>query len=132
MLPHGKGCCGGMQKGEIAMRNIFKNLDMEQITDRVSDIKDQVGGIRYRRPWTTGSGNGARLAFVGLGAALAVTAILAFRNRKQVARFCAQCGTDLMDKIQNTPLKERAGKIMDKMNGSGDAHETHQENFQAI
>ncbi len=111
------------------MKNFFRNIDTDQIKDQISDIKDQVQDIRFRKPWTMGRGTPS-LVFVGLGAAAAVAGIVMYRNRKKMAGFCAQCGSDLMEKLERIPIKEKAGKVMDKMNGSLDPAESHLENYQ--
>jgi hypothetical protein len=113
------------------MKNIFKHIDMEHVKDQISDIKDQVQDIRFRKPWTTGSPT-PRLAFVALGAAAAVAGIIAYRNRKKMARFCSQCGSDLMEKLEGTPIKEKAEKIMDKVNGALDRNGSRMESPQPM
>lgn len=113
------------------MRNIFKNIDLDQVKDQISEIKDQVQDIRFRKPWTTGSPT-PRLAFVALGAAAAFAGIILYRNRKEVARLCSQCGSDLMGKLENSGIKDKAGSVLDKAQSVFDRNGSHVESPQPM
>jgi hypothetical protein len=113
------------------MRNIFKNIDMEQVKDQISDIKAQVQDIHFRKPWTKGSPTPG-IAFVALGAAAALAGVVLYRNRKQVARFCAQCGSDLMGKLESSGIKDKAAHMLDKAQAAYDRNGSHVESPQPI
>lgn len=103
------------------MMNFLKNVDLEQVKDQISEIKDQMQDMRFRKPWTTGSDK-SPIAFMAVGAALALLGTALYKNRKEVANFCSGCGSDMKDRWENSGIKEKAEKMMSKVkNGSHDS-----------
>lgn len=100
------------------MKNWMKSVDLDQMKDQLSDLKDQVQEIRFRKPWTMG-GDNAPILYLALGAALAWTASALYKNRDEVANFCTSCGTKLKNTLNKSGLKEKAGRMMDKAEDRG-------------
>ncbi len=100
------------------MKNFMKNVDIDQIKDQMTELKDQVADLRFRKPWTRGE-ESSPVLFLAIGAGLAFAAITLFKNRTEVANFCSNCGASLKEKWESSNLKEelkdKAGKIMDKV-----------------
>ena len=96
------------------MKNFFKNVDMDQVTDQISDIKDQLQDLRFRKPWTSG-GSAAPIGFMAIGAALTLLGVTLYRNRTEVANFCSQCGAELKDKWESSGMKDKAEQIIGKV-----------------
>ncbi|MDB5047794.1 MAG: hypothetical protein JWO30_865 [Fibrobacteres bacterium] len=102
------------------MKNFFKNVDLDQVKDQIAEIKDQVQDMKFRTPWTRGSDT-SPAAFMAIGAAAALLGVTLYRNRKEVAHFCSNCGADLMGKLESSGIKDKAGQILSKMkNGAQD------------
>lgn len=103
------------------MKNFLRNMDLEQVKDQISDIKDQMQDIRFRKPWTAGS-DSSPMAFMAIGAALALLGTALYRNREEVANFCSSCGAEVKDRWQSSGMKEKAERMMSKMkNGAQDS-----------
>jgi hypothetical protein len=113
------------------MKNFFKNVDLDQVKDQIAEIKDQVQDLKFRTPWTKGSAT-SPAAFMAIGAAAALLGVTLYRNRKEVAHFCSNCGAELMGRFESSGIKEKAEQIMSKMkNGSQDAKgQANQERYQ--
>jgi len=79
------------------MKNFLKNVDIDQIKDQVTDLKDQMAELRFRKPWTRG-GESSPLLFIAIGAGLALAGVTLFKNRNEVADFCSNCGASLKEK----------------------------------
>jgi hypothetical protein len=112
------------------MRNFFKNLDMGDVKDQIADIKEQIQDIRFRKPWTRGDET-TPAAFMAIGAALAFLGMALYRNRTEVANFCANCGTGLKGRWESSGMKDKAEKFMSKVkSGVQDARNQAQDRFQ--
>jgi len=96
------------------MMNFLRNVDLDQVKDQITDIKGQLQDMRFRKPWTTGN-DSSPLAFMTIGAALALVGMALYKNRSEVASFCANCGVDIKDKWQSSGIKEKAGQMMGKV-----------------
>lgn len=95
------------------MKNWMKNMDMDQMKAQMTDIKDQIQELRFRKPWTKGADNSPFL-FMALGAALAWAGMAIYRNRDEVATFCSNCGAKLKDSWEQSGMKQKAEKAMGK------------------
>lgn len=95
------------------MMNWMKNVDLEQVRDQIVDLKDQVQDIRFRKPWTRGAETSPFL-YMALGAALAWGVRALYKNREEVASLCSSCGAKLKDTWEQSGLKEKAEKAMQK------------------
>ncbi|MDB5102684.1 MAG: hypothetical protein JWP91_373 [Fibrobacteres bacterium] len=117
------------------MKNFFKNVDMDQVTDGISEIKDQLQELKFRKPWTNGSGM-SPIGYMAIGAGLTALGVALYRNRTEVANFCSSCGADLKNKWESSGMKDRAQEIMGKVkNGAKDSADkmktqANQERFQ--
>lgn len=87
------------------MKSFFKNIEMSKIHDRVSDLKNQVEDIRFRKPWTT-SRDKSPLLLIAFGAGLAAVGVALYKNRSQVAKLCSQCGDAVRDRINGMTSSE--------------------------
>lgn len=87
------------------MRNFFKNVDLCQIQDRVTDLKSQVDDIRFRKPWTNG-GSASPLMLLAIGAGVAVAGLALYKKRSEVAKLCNNCGDTIKDKLSGMHLPE--------------------------
>jgi hypothetical protein len=96
------------------MMNFLRNVDLDQVKDQLTELKGQVQDLHFRKPWTNGSET-SPAAFMAVGAALALVGVALYKNRSQVASFCANCGIDIKDKWESSGLKEKAGQMMDKV-----------------
>lgn len=89
----------------------MKNIDLNQIHARISDLKNQVDGIRFRKPWTNGRSSSPLLA-LALGVGAAAIGITLYKKRAQVAKLFGQCGIKFNDAIndleKNEGIKEAA------------------------
>jgi hypothetical protein len=95
------------------MMNWMKSVDLEQVRDQIVDLKDQVQDIRFRKPWTRGDET-SPLVYMAVGAALAWGIRALYKNREEVASFCNNCGSKLKDTWEQSGLKEKAEKAMNK------------------
>lgn len=93
------------------MMQWMKSMDLNQMKNQIFDLKDQVQEIRLRKPWTRRGGS-RRLIYVALGAGLALAASALFRNRKEVAQFCGQCGDKIKDGLESSGIKNKAKRAM--------------------
>lgn len=100
------------------MKNFMKNVDIDQIKDQVTDLKEQLAELRFRKPWTRGD-QSSPLLYLAIGAGLALAGVALFRNREKVANFYTNSGASLKEKWETSNLKEelkdKAGKIMGKV-----------------
>jgi len=80
------------------MKNFFKNIDLSQIQDRVSDLKSQVEDLRFQKPWTTNRSS-SPLVLLVVGAGLAAVGVALYKNRSKVAKLCNQCGDEIKSKF---------------------------------
>jgi hypothetical protein len=87
------------------MKNFMKNMDLGQIQDRVSDLKNQLDDIRFRKPWTT-SRSSSSLMLLALGAGLAAVGIVLYKKRAQVAKLCNNCGLGFGDRLNGVASPE--------------------------
>lgn len=92
------------------MRNFMKNVDMEQIKDQVSDLKEQVQELHFRKPWTRGEET-SPFFYMLVGAALAWVGATLYKNRGEVASFCSNCGAKLKDTWEESGLKEKTERM---------------------
>jgi hypothetical protein len=99
--------------GGIRMKNFMKNVDVEQIKDQVSELKDQVQDLHFRTPWTRGNPTSPFL-YMAIGAALGWIGLALYRNRSDVANFCSECGAKLKDTWEESGLKEKTGRMFSK------------------
>jgi hypothetical protein len=95
------------------MKNFMKNVDMEQIKDQVSDLKDQIQELHFRKPWRRGEETSPVLYMI-VGAALAWAGAALYKNRGDVANFCSNCGAKLKDTWQESGLKEKTERMFSK------------------
>lgn len=87
------------------MLNLFKNIDLNGIKEQITDLSDQVQEMRFQKPWTSGR-SASPVAYMAAGAALTILGVALFRKRAEVARFCADCGTELKHKWDSLNGKE--------------------------
>lgn len=87
------------------MLNFFKNIDLDGMKNQISDLRDQVQDMKFQKPWTTGR-PASPVAYMAAGAALTILGVALFRKRAEVARFCADCGTELKHKWNSLNGKE--------------------------
>jgi hypothetical protein len=113
------------------MKNFFKSVDLDQVKDQISEIRDQVQDMKFRKPWTRGSDT-SPAAFMAIGAAVALLGVTLYRNRGEVAHFCSNCGAELKGRWESSGIKEKAEQIMSKMkNGAQEAKgQANQERYQ--
>jgi hypothetical protein len=112
------------------MRNFFKNLDMDDVKDQIADIKEQMQDIRFRKPWTNGSET-TPAAFMAIGAAIAFLGMALYRNRTEVANFCSNCGAELKGRWENSGMKDKTEKFINKVkSGVKEARDQGQDRFQ--
>lgn len=95
------------------IKSWMKNVDMDQMRDQVADLREQLQDIRFRKPWTTGN-DSSPVLFMALGAALAWAGMAIYRNREEVASFCSNCGAKLMHSWEQSGLKQKAEKAMNR------------------
>jgi hypothetical protein len=95
------------------MRNFLKNVDLNEMKDQITEVKDQLADLHFRKPWSRGS-DSSPVLFLAIGAALAALGMALYRNREEVASFCSNCGTDLKSKWESSGMKEKAEKFMNK------------------
>lgn len=111
------------------MKNFLRNVDLDQVKDQISEIKSQMQDLHFRKPWTKG-GDSSPVALMAVGAALALVGVALYKNRREVANFCANCGTDFKDKWQGSGLKEKAGQMMDKVRNGAQEAKSQADRFQ--
>lgn len=113
------------------MKNFFKNVDLENVTDQLAELKDQIQEMKFRKPWSKGSDT-SPMAFLAIGAAMAGLGMALYKNRSEVANFCSNCGTELKGKWESFGMKDKAEQIMGKMKpGVKDAkNQNAQANYQ--
>ncbi|MEO6096103.1 MAG: hypothetical protein ABIW76_10560 [Fibrobacteria bacterium] len=90
------------------MLNIFKTIDLEEIQDGISELKEQYQELR-----SGGSRGGSALGFVLLGAGVAVAATLIYRNRRKVRELVSEAGAELKDGFSKSGLKGEAEDLLD-------------------
>jgi hypothetical protein len=95
------------------MMNWMKSVDLDQMRDQIVDMKDQIQDIRFRKPWTRGEEN-SPILYLALGAALAWAASAIYKNREEVAHFCSNCGAMLKSTWDQSGLKQKAEKAMQR------------------
>lgn len=95
------------------MKSWMKNVDMDQVKDQISELKDQIQDIKFRKPWTRGE-DASPFLFMALGAAVTWAGIALYKNRDEVANFCSNCGTKLKDSWQQSGIKQKAERAMAK------------------
>jgi hypothetical protein len=95
------------------MKNWMKNIDLDQMKDQISDLKDQVQDIRFRKPWTKGD-EPSPFLFMALGAALAWAGMAIYRNREEVAHFCSNCGARIKEGWDQSGIRQKAERAMGK------------------
>lgn len=95
------------------MKNFVKHVDFDQIKNQVSDLKDQMQDLHFRKPWTRGR-DGSPFAFMALGAALAWIGMALYKNRVEVAHFCSNCGAELRNRWQSSDIKGKTERIFGK------------------
>lgn len=96
------------------MKNFLKNVDLEIVKDQLSEIKDQMQEMKFRKPWSSGSDT-SPIAFLAIGAAMAGLGMALYKNRGEVANFCSNCGTELKDKWESSGMKDKAEQMIGKM-----------------
>lgn len=103
------------------MMNWMKKVDLDRMRDQIVDLKGQVQDIRFRKPWTRGNETSPFL-YMALGAALAFGIRALYRNRAEVASLCSGCGAKLKDSWEQSSLKEKAERALQKSkSGAKDA-----------
>lgn len=95
------------------MMNWMKDMDLDQMKGQIRDLKDQVQDIRFRKPWTNGS-DSTPFLYLALGAGLAWAASALYKNRTEVAHFCAQCGAKLKSSWDQSGLKGKSERMTGK------------------
>jgi hypothetical protein len=100
------------------MKNFLKNVDLDQVKDQISDIKDQMQDLRFRTPWTKGNPT-SPFAYMAIGAAMAMLGTALYRNRSEVANFCSNCGAELKSKWESSGMKDKAERIVGKVKSAG-------------
>lgn len=93
--------------------NWIKSVDLDQIKNQMAEMKDQLQELRFRKPWSKGNDTTPML-YMALGGALAWAGIAIYNNRKQVASFCSNRGAKLKDTWEQSGLKEKAGRMMNR------------------
>lgn len=104
------------------MLNFMKNVDLQEVKSQVSDLKDQLQDLHFRKPWTRG-GETSPFLYMVIGAAMALGGALLYRNRAEVANFCSNCGADLKSKWESSGIKEKAEQFMNKGREARDRNE---------
>jgi hypothetical protein len=105
------------------MLNFMKNVDLEEVRSQVSDIRDQLQDLHFRKPWTRGQET-TPFFYMVLGAAMALGGALLYRNRAEVASFCSNCGAELKDRWKSSGIKEKAQEFMGKSREGRDRDRT--------
>jgi len=82
------------------MKNFLKNIDVSQIQDRVSELKNQVEELRLQKPWRTNKSS-SPLMLLALGLGLAAVGVTLYKKRSQVAKLCNKCGDEIKDKMNS-------------------------------
>lgn len=99
------------------MKYWMKAMELKLLMSRMAKLKDQFEDIRedirFRKPWTTRS-ESRPLLYMALGAGIAWLFASLYKNRTEVADFCATCGATLKDSWERSGIKDKTRRAMEK------------------
>lgn len=95
------------------MKYWMKALELRLLKAKVERLMEQAEDIRFRKPWTMHSDR-KPLFFFALGAGIAWLIGSLYKNRTEVADFCATCGATLRDSWERSGIKEKTRRAMEK------------------
>jgi hypothetical protein len=88
----------------------MKNIDLNHINNRISDLKNQVDGIRFRKPWTNSRSNSPFMV-LALGIGAAAIGYTLYKNRTQFAKLCGKCGIKIKESMNDFNHEETSKEL---------------------